>query len=467
MEKIVVITLGNRDLQFKKSIQKQINSLEKNWLEENNDDKNCLVITKKMNFYEITSKIYEENYEKWKKYFVFTMIEKTLSFVKAKSENTKIFFLVTHQNPTDKQDTYFVGLIAQKYYESKGYECELVEMDCNPTHFSELVNFYLKLYEKLPIESKIFISNSGGTPDIRSASYFAGIFRNYEFLNINARTNEVNTQNFKIQEKLILKSIVKQMLNSYNYQGIISLPLPEHIQNIAKEALNYYNLNKTIKGNYGEKAQFAINLLIQTAKVCYVQGRYAEALGRIYRIEEAIWHFLFYSYIKNKNWIDENDKVLYGTKKKNFDYLFTDQKVLKEFLKYHFPNIFSYKDNQLILITSSQSIPVQTGKNFYWYFFKHFNVYSSITSFFEKININSQNEPYKSDSVLNTTRNKSYLGHGFKGVTKKDLENIFQNFEKFLDNLNELLKIEIPTYSEEKIFDIKNQQILEALEKKE
>ncbi len=465
MEKIILITLGNRDLQLKKSIQEKQNQLEKTWLEPNNDDKDLLIVKKNLGFYEITSKIYN-SFEKWKDDFVFTMIEKSLSSIQANPQNTKILFCATHQNPYDKQDTYYVALIAQKFFESKGYCCECNFIECNPTLFSDLVNHFLKVYESIPKDSNVIISNSGGTPDIRSATYFAGIFRNYNFLNINARTNEPNTQNFKNQEKIILKNIIQQMLQVYDYQGINFLPLSDHIKNTAKEALNYYNLNKEIKGNYGEKSKFAINLLIQTAYVCYVQGRYAEALGRIYRIEEAIWHFLFYTFLKNQGIIDDNDKIFYKFKDKKMELLFKQFTLLNDVLLLHFPKDFEKIGNAVKLKNSD--ISTQSGKNFYYHFFKHFKVFPEFRSFFEKINLNDKNEPYKNDSVLNDTRNKSYLGHGFKGITKKDLEKIFEGFNGYLDfleDLSSLLKSEIQNYDDDKIFDKKNEQIMEYLEK--
>lgn len=461
MNKFVIITLGNRDLQFKKSISKNLNVLEKNWFDENNDDKSSLTITKKMNFYEITSNIYNDYYPKWTKYFHFPMIDKTLSYIKASSKNTQIVFISTHQSPPDKQDTYYIGLIAKKYYETKGYICECKNIVCNPTNFSDLVNFFLNLYAELPEGKQVYVSNSGGTPDIRSASYFAGIFKNYQFLNINARTNEVVTQNFHDQEKMILKNTVEKMLKVYDYQGIISLPLPEHIKNIANEALNYYNLTKNIEGDYLSKASFAINLLIQTAYICYIQGRYAEALGRIYRIEEAIWYLLFYSFLKDKGWINNDDQILYGNKRKNFHFIFNDTKMFKEFLKFHFPNDFFESNDKLFL--GKQSISTQSGKNFYWHFFKHFAIYSEFTNFFQAINLNSKNEPYKSDSRLNKMRNQSYLGHGFKGISKKELENLTGNFCYFLDSISNLLSKHFPNYHAEKIFDVLNEKILSQL----
>lgn len=459
---MVLVTLGNRDLQFKKNIQKMVNVLEKSWFEENNDDKNAFIINKKKDFYEISQNIYEKNYEKFEKYFTFTMIEKTLKYIKAQPKNTSIIFVATQQPVPDRQDTHYIAKIAQRYYESKGYNCTCNFIECEPTNFSELLNHFLKLYESIPSDSKVYISNSGGTPDIRSATYFAGIFNNFEYLSINARTSEVNTQNFKNQEKILLKNIVKKMLDVYDYQGIIFLPLSEQIHNICRESLNYYNLNKKIEGNYGEKACEAINLLIQTAHVCYTQGRYAECLGRIYRIEEAVWHLLFYQFIDEKGFIDEKDEISYGNKKKKFNYIFDDHKIMKDFLLFHFSDHFEEKNQQLKL--KGSMISTQSGKNFYWHFFNRFNKFFNITNFFKKINLNNNGEAYKSDSILNTTRNKSYLGHGFKGISKKDLENIFGDFPKFLDDLSRLLQKEIPNFTIDKIFDKKNQEILKYLE---
>lgn len=465
MKTDLLITIGNRDVQLKKNASVPL--AHQQWFTRNNDSEEYRINTthQEKSFYEITRELLENHYEQYENCFSFPMIQKTLDYAQAKPDTVKIIFSTSSQNPPDRQDCVYAAQIAQKYFSERGYQCFCRFFECSPIDFASLVNHYIDLFRELPDGS--YISTSGGTPDMRAATYFAGMFKNFQFVTINARSGKVSSASFKKQEQIVLKEIIQKMLSVYDYEGIRSLPVSDEIKELCTEAINNYNCVKGIaEGNYLQRSCQAINLLIENTNVCYKQGRYAETIGRIFRIEEAVWHMLLYNYLKEQKLLDEKENVKRvpsdGKKKKlKFEKLIESADARKSFLKSQFGGLFEEKEGTL-WFKKYPDVHINSGKNFYWYFFKTQEKFESFTSFFEKINKNKNDEAYKGDSLLNKTRNKSYLGHGFEGVSEEDVTKICGNFAEFLKSLRQTLKeIELP---ENKVFDDTNQKILSLLQ---
>jgi len=212
-------------------------------------------------------------------------------------------------------------------------------------------------------------------------------------------------------------------------------------------------------------------LLIENIKVCYRQGRYAETIGRIFRIEEAVWYLLFYKFLYEKNLLDDNENIKWKTsdgksKKQKFHQLIENVNAMESFLKAKFPHTFTPK-NETLYFTQYSDISIRSGKNFYYYFFKSENVFSAFTDFFGKINKDDSGNVYSSNSILNKMRNKSYLGHGFEGISETDIKNAVGDIYEFLDSLKKLLTEGFGEEFEREcksIFEDTNQKIRSLLE---
>jgi prophage maintenance system killer protein len=447
MKTVLVITLGNRDVQLKKD--SIIHMDHRNWFIRNNDSEEYRINTslKEKDFLKISKEILDNYFDTYNPYFSFPMVEKSIQYLKdCNLFPEEIIFSTSGQNPPDKQDCLYVAQIASRYFTMKGYNCSVDLFSCPPTDFSALVEHYSKLFEKLPPQS--YISTSGGTPDMRAATYFTGLFRNFIFISINARTGAVTTDSFRKLEQLVLKNITEKMLSVYDYEGIRNLPVSSEVKEHCTRALEQYNLvNSISEGNYLARSLQSINLLMENARICYIQGRYADTIGRIFRIEEATWHMLWYKYLTEQNLIDKNENLKWksssGTEKKEKYYrLIESGEAMRSFLKATHNNYFEEK-NGTLYFKNHPEVSIHSGKNFFYYFFKSVGKHKSVTDFFETINKNENDEVYKSDSILNKVRNKSYLGHGFKGISKGDVEKVVGDLSDFLDNLKKLLCDEV------------------------
>lgn len=432
---VLIALLGNRDLQFKDP--ENLNE----WFEANNDDREYLIISKankKKSFYEISEDIYRNKWVTLASRAAFPLIE---SSIKQIGVTDTLVLVSSHQSPPDTQDTHYIGEIARKYFiEKQIAKVETCSFDSNPTDLSALINYFLQLYGKYS-EAKIFVANSGGTPDMRAASYFAGVFKNIEFITVNARTKKASQTNFKQHEKAILEQIIQKMLNVYEYGGIYNLPVSKSIRSLCSKALDHYNLNSditdTLTSNYKESAEKAIELLINNLIVCYEQGRYADVIGRIFRIEEGMMQYLFYCELENKGLLDENGNYRYKSEKSPGGIKKVKFKIL---LKQFIPKLISNEYLDLVVkdeksgeyfFKAFPKVNIESGKNFFYFFYRSQNLYRDVCDFFANLNSGYDQNSNK----LQELRNNSIVGHGFKGVAENDILQISGPFDQFTKKL--------------------------------
>ena len=318
---------------------------------------------------------------------------------------------------------------------------------------------------------------------MRSASHFAGVFKGYTYIHINSFDKEVTQKTFKEQEAIILKKIIEQQLDVYDYQGISLLPsLSQEIQALCQKGINYYNLETSyidLSASYEEKAVPAMQLIYSNMIACYKRGGYSDVVGRIFRMEEAIGQLLFYRWLKREGKIQkEGIIVLKDIKKrgyKNLEFAVSfesviEKKPFKEIILEEYPHsvwvfyeniekgrteiVFKHKNQKEVPITV-----VANGKNYYYFLFRSLQLHKEIYDFWEKIN---DFYPHPKNP-LNLLRNQSILGHGMEGVSKEDLERvILQPFEEFTQELEHLMKIHAQVELKN-LFDEINTEILENL----
>jgi hypothetical protein len=302
MKTILIILLGNRDLQI--PVTASVSLTYRDRLLQNNDDKDFYTInkTQQASFLE-TSEMIWKDYENFKNVILFPMITQTIEYIKNSGSSVdKIIFCTSKQTPLDGQDCHYVAEFANKFFSEKGYNTEYLPFSCNPTNFPELLDFFLLITNQYQ-NDKIFFGNSGGTADMKAASYFSGVFKNIEFVTINARTKHASQNNFKKQEQAILKHIVEKMLNSFDYGGITQLPIDnQEIKKLAEYALarialdydsasslaNELDINELkIPTNLSIKEK-EIHLFL-SAKIKFKQKSYGDYLWRLFTILDNIY----------------------------------------------------------------------------------------------------------------------------------------------------------------------------------
>jgi len=422
---VLVITLGNRDLQFDRSIEGlQEYETKKDWFFPNNDDRSKFVINTRGNpsFFEISEKLFDE-YDLWNNYAVYPMIEENLKYFieKKGSFPDNIILVASNQKPPDRQDTFWTAkflqkLLAQQY----PVNIEIKNFSFPPTDLKYLLPFFIELYQQLHNQFReIYVGHSGGTPAMRTATILASLSDNFvqEFLSVEARSKEIKTENAQFFIHKVIQHTVEKMLSVYDYAGILNLPVSDEVKTIAEEALAVYNMNKKFdiaeeinsKVPYDDRAKKSIALLIENMRVTYIQQkRYAETLQRIFRLEEAVWYLLFYLYLKEKGFLTgENlNKVrkekIGSSKHKKFEEIINfGHPNFKKYMKNLFPDLLEEGPNRkLIIRDNGNSIPIE-GKNFYYYLFKKLNKYTALTDFFAEINKNESGKIYQANSKLN------------------------------------------------------------------
>jgi hypothetical protein len=468
MKKVLFLSLGNRDLQVDEANIKHLGVLADSFDRGNTDTDGRYVIKKAGGSFLNRSQAIFERHDDLAAFVVFPMVQ--ICLTKVGDGLSEIVLITTHQNPADDQDCHYIALFLQKWLQSKGFQVKYRPIEFPPVELESLLEYYISLYNEYEQtdEVQLFFGNSGGTPDMRTASHMAGMFRSIQFITIQARDGgKVDTQNYDRQERLILKHIIDKMLAVYDYEGILNLPVSDDIKAVCREALGLYNLKTDVvneKDPYDIKAANAIALILENLWVCFRQGRYADTVGRIFRIEEALGQLLLFRELKARNGIAQNGKVLRpdssgGLKSdKSFEEIMGSRENFEKVLLYYFSEFFFFNsEKNAYYFVDFSTVPMHSGKNMYNFFFKALNIHQATYELFARIN-----DQYTQENQLTKLRNKSYLGHGFRGVSQADVEAITGSFGLFFEHFKPLISTCIGI-KVEPIFEQKNQEIKNML----
>jgi hypothetical protein len=460
MKKVLFLSVGNRDLQLSRNCNVNAALLMEHFESGNVDTGGSYILKKNdQQFIKHSLAVFNE-FDEINTQVTFPMVQHTIEQVGGHID--EIIILTTQQEPLDPQDCHYIALFLKKYLEKNGYNVSYLPIQFPPVDLEKLMDFYNALYGKYA-GCEIYFGNSGGTPDMRAATHMAGMFKGITFITIQARTQVTSQKNFYNQERKVLSHIIDNMLKVYDYGGIINLPVSDIMKEKCKYALDLYNLKTDIvdeTDNFGDKSKKAIALLIENMKVCFQQGRYADVIGRIFRIEEATGQFLLHKELGELKGLNEKDKVIRidskGNKKadKTFEDVLSNQ-VETIYLQY-FPGVFTfYEEKNLWYFVKYPGVKMNVGKNTFFFLFQSLSKYKEFYSFFEKLNDN-----YSQENRLTKLRNRSYLGHGFKGVSKADIEEITGDFNLFYQDLKQLLE-QVLSETIEPLFDKVNKEIKE------
>ena len=451
--KTIICTIGNRDLQF--DVNKNTGDLSE-YLIKNNDAPEYLIIKKSdYNLYELTERIYH-NYDHYREIVAFPLIEKALANIHGNSK--RLVLITTNQNPSDKQDTYFIALTAQKYFQEKGYNSEINIIDFNPTDFNKLFTLFSNIFDNYT-NDELFCANSGGTPQMKTASEFAGIFRNIQYITINARS-ETSLSNFKNQERIVLKHTIERMLEVFAYEGVALLPvIPECVKNLCEIALALLSLDfKTAKkisekldGNLDEnlltilkESKDNIDItkkMYLSAKIKFFQKSYGDYLWRLFSIHDNI----FIPYVEK--FFESKIKYCEEDNHSEWNNLLRSRSDLTEHLE---DCVVGFKNEKL-----NYNIP---NKYVYFEILKFAN--KSNTDFINQEQFEKLKKIHENLNRLGIIRNA--IAHSLKGVNIKDIEKKLQktSIDEFNNLLADYFKIPNDDYCE---FNLINKEILKAL----
>lgn len=462
---ILIALLGNRDLQLRESARISLNH--KDWFERNHGGKGWIInkfLNTEQTFLFISEHISKE-YELYKDDIYFPMVQSVID--KKIEQLDKIIFCTSGQKPPHAQDCPHIANIAIRHFTKKNHTCEAQLFECSPTDFVGLIRFFTDIFEALAPDTKVYVTTGSGTPQMRNAAHFSGFFKDYDYFYVNEgeEIDELVSAAFNKQEAMVLRSMIVSMLDAYDYEGITKLPVEHDIKLLCNEALDLYNFNTAIANGttqtYDMEAKKGLAMLYENLKLCYIQGRYADVIGRIFRIEEAIGHLLYFQILQEASILDTNEEIELENRRGdkymvNYHRILIDKGSNSRVLQKHFDHLF---DGRPPKFRQFPDVPMMPGKNFWYFFCKSLRKYSALTSFFALIN----NQYDHSNNPLVELRNKSILGHGYEGVSKAEVDNLTNGFDTFLDDLKQLLIHELNIPIDEK-FDQINQKILAIID---
>lgn len=299
MQNILIITLGNRDLQLPSNATLPI-SIFKHFEGGNVDTGENYVIKKNDRlFLEHSERIWDA-YEICKNEVVFPMVETCLVELKAKPD--KIILISTAQDPLDSQDCVYIANFLQKRLSENDYSVDFYPLRCSPVNFPKLVEVFSGLYQQWE-GHQIWVGNSGGTPDMRAASYAGGFFRGIRYITLQARDKQANVTNFQAQEKLVLKHVVEKMLDNFDYSGLLNLPINDpEIKLLAEYALarlslDFDHANEIAAQMHNPMLALPSNMGIRdkekevwiSAKIKFQQKAWGDYLWRLFLIQDNLW----------------------------------------------------------------------------------------------------------------------------------------------------------------------------------
>jgi hypothetical protein len=448
----ILFLLGNRDLQIKANHQPHA-LIEKYFIAQN--DGEDLVINKAYNAgfrFDEAAQAVLNAYKELKTEVSFPMITATLKHLKL--SKPRLLFCASRQSPPHSQDSYPFAEFAALFFSEQGFETQVCLFPQNPNDFAGLVEYFAMLFMELGrTGGAIYVSNSGGTPNMRAASHFAGMFRGFTYVHVNSFSMEVTESTYRKQEEMVLREIIRTMLYEYDYEGIARLPVSENTKEFCRRAIDLYNLNTpyiTEETTYEKRAVRALELMYSNLMVCYRKGAFVETIQRIFRIEEAIGQLLFYRLLDAVGLVDDQDQIKssqpkYIDKSIPFTQLLSDRNEKAALVNQHFSSALQFDTWQGDLVAyfkfyHANPVPLQAvvaGKPFYYFLFRSLNLHADIYDFWQR-----PNQDYDQyNNPLAELRNQSLAGHGFLGVGRNDLERVTGHFSIFSEQLKNQLSV--------------------------
>jgi hypothetical protein len=428
---VLFVTLGNRDLQIPPDAKLPLNFFKAHFDEGSEDSGSNYVVKKNDQQFIYHSESIWNSFEDCKSQVTFPMVEKCLDLIPRPDE---IVIITTKQNPFNSQDCHFVALFLEKWLNEKGYFVKYRPIEFPPIDFEKLVEYYSGLFEEYSSGYEMYFGNSGGTPDMRTASNFAGMFKGINFITIPAKqsSNDKNlfVKNYREQEKLVLKHIVENMLSNFDFSGLLSLPIDEKSKDYAHYALariafdfdtaKYYAgklMDPDLKIPDIENIKILETEMLQSARIKFHQKSFADYLWRLFTIMEN----LLIPYVESLM----NGKIVHNKKNNHQDWnnLISNIPKLREFL-----------EQQKI-----GDAPLNFAEpNIY--------AYSKILKFFE-----NEDKWSKPDLLVRIQKNlenlrslRNSIAHNYDGISLEKInsqlvKSTFLNMETSADNFNKML----------------------------
>lgn len=146
MEKVLFLSLGNRDLQLPRNASIPIDIFNKHFELGSVDTGENYVLKKTDKLFLAHSEAVYELYEELAGLVCFPMVDATLEEVGR--DLAQIVIITTQQEPADSQDCQYVALFLKKWLEQNGFSVVYKPITFPPIHLDQLMDFYNELYDQ-------------------------------------------------------------------------------------------------------------------------------------------------------------------------------------------------------------------------------------------------------------------------------------------------------------------------------
>ncbi|MBD3215527.1 MAG: hypothetical protein GF311_23155 [Candidatus Lokiarchaeota archaeon] len=384
---------------------------------------------------------------------------------------TKVYLFVTNQEDQRyrKGDTKHFGHILEKWIEETyGIEVNVIDYANDPTNYQILYTFYSETFTQqrnlFEQEKEILASLSGGTPQMNNALYviLSSLYpKKVEFYSVD-QGELIPVDHEATINKIFIQKASRELLNIFQYQSIIqildeySIPRKQKVVHLLEyahhrknfdfeEAQNAYDrfINEISRSqiphyHYFDLPDFKdpVNLieeLFYNIEMNYKTQNYLMVIALLFRIEEALLvEILAYLFKEDHSWELNNKK----NHPQFLEHIKSEEPELIEKLS----NIeFKGEDLELerselnrvlmFYIAFTKVEQMKANGNYIWQIGNVLTLFDRINKYcYHDLSPEKRQNRYKTQigtECLGDLRNKSIIAHGFKPVSKEEINRLF------------------------------------------
>lgn len=455
MNKVLIATLGTRDIQLEKEYGSSDNTIEalESFLEKNNNNN---IQSSKIRIRDVrnSGKILLDNYDKVKNYLSLPILEPTLKYL----QNADLLIIVATDQPEEHpNDTLYFAEIAKKWiiqhYANQFPNIDILIVDSSDViRLDSMYDYFAKKFNEEPLKNiadaeELYLHLVGGIDALNNALRLTCMYLYPEKLKPELHVNESNSSVISIRSFSRFLSaqnlrLAEKFAERYDYAAITQLiVISKKIRRLAEYAqhrlaFNFEKCNDLLKNdkkldedlrntlinqvNFDRKnIEGYMKELYHNMYIKYQQESYVDFLSRLFRLFEA---YLLYK-VSQITHIEYNENKW----KENFENHLKQEPDLESFLKEPF------KEN-------GNSIQL-----------KYLEEHPSTLTLLKILEYYTKNQKYEAENFklltsirnLSNLRNKSIAAHDFNAVTKEEIVKRIAPLEidGFFNKLKELLKI--------------------------
>ena len=451
MNKVLIATLGTRDIQLKNEYYSSDNTIEalESFLEKNNNNN---IQSSKIRIRDVrnSGRILLDNYDKVKNYLSLPILEPTLKYLQ---KADLLILIATNQPEKHTNDTLYFAEIAKEWiiqhYANQYPNIDILIVDSSDViRLDSMYDYFAKKFNEEPLKNiadakELYLHLVGGIDALNNGLRLTCMYLYPEKLKPELHVNESNSSVIEIKSFSRFLSaqnlrLAEKFAGRYDYAAITQLiVISKKIRRLAEYAqhrlaFNFKQCDQLLKNIKFENDEPIIKLhfdkdnreaylkeLYFNLYIKYQQENYVDFLSRIFRLHEA------YLSLQVKKLL-QIDYQPY-TWKKNILPKLEKKPELKDFLDQTFK--VNGREEKLKYAEDNPSTLVL----------------KKILEFFRN------SEEFDSDKFefletienLSNLRNQSIAAHNFKAITKEEIDNRIAPLKiaDFFNKLKELLEI--------------------------